>query len=434
MKTLLLSGKRLEALLEPVQTALEPEGFTVAYLPFQVNFKQQLSTLQPDMLLLDGFPLKPMGGEKARLWLQDLKACPELKELSFLLLGQPNWEDPDELQAWLSAGLEDYLPSNGNPNELVARLRLYLQHKNHCWHLKTINDQLSLMNTDLYERNCTIEKDLYTTRQLQQSLLPQAISEGETLAAVDSNPKPTVLGSQGLEAATEALIHMQKTHYTSPTLKVSGVYLPCDALGGDLYDVIEFGDKSLGVTIADVSGHGVPAGFITAMFKSSFYKATHQHMSPDKVLFHVNNDLAAMVTNGDYVTGLYMRFMPDGRSMEYSGAGHPYPIYYQAKTNKIFRLEENGTPLVWIPDMDYGVKTQALEPGDKILVFTDGVSEIRNMAEEILDEPALEHLFLNTLNSNPTHLLDALLVKLSDYTEGCPLNDDLSMVLIEVVS
>jgi phosphoserine phosphatase RsbU/P len=90
-------------------------------------------------------------------------------------------------------------------------------------------------------------------------------------------------------------------------------------LGGDIYDVITFADSSVGITIADVSGHGVPAGFVTALFKSCFYRTTHTEMSPDKVLFEMNNQLAAMVTTGEYVTAIYARLLNEGRLLEFSG-------------------------------------------------------------------------------------------------------------------
>lgn len=435
MKTLLLSGQGLEAFEAPLKEAFEPEGLSVHYLAFsQQDFKTRLAAMQPDLLMMPAATLNELENEDGQLWLKELRANPDLKDLGVLLMGAPRMNEPEALADWLNAGLEDCLPVYQNPRELVARLRLYLKQKHQYWTMQEMNRQLTQMNDDLYERNAMVEKDLYKTRQLQQSLLPRPMAEPAKPKCTDAGHNKAITGSEGLDTVTSHVFSLEKKHYHTDKLKVTGVYLPCDALGGDLYDVIEFKDKSIGVTMADVSGHGVAAGFVTALFKSSFYRATLQHMSPDKVLFDVNNELADMVTTGEYVTALYTRIMPDGRSIEFSGAGHPYPIIYEAATGQIQRPEENGTPLVWIPGMEYGIKRLELNPGDKVLLFTDGVSEIRNMAEALLGEDALERMFKETIAEEPANLLDSMVMKLSDYTEGMPLNDDLSMALIEVLS
>jgi sigma-B regulation protein RsbU (phosphoserine phosphatase) len=118
--------------------------------------------------------------------------------------------------------------------------------------------------------------------------------------------------------------------------------------------------------------------------------------------------------------------------MDYSGAGHPYPYFYKASEDQIIRLTENGTPLVWIKDMKYPMGRIVLEPGDKLLMFTDGITEMRNINGSLYGEEALESLFLRLVRSKSKHVLDEMIQHLSDYTEGHPLEDDVSIVLVEV--
>lgn len=275
------------------------------------------------------------------------------------------------------------------------------------------------MNAELYERNLQVEKELYVTRQLQQSLLPPFIPE------------------EGDIAQSENMHRFSKCHYKDEHLRISGVYLPCDALGGDIYDVIKFSNGTLGVAIADVSGHGVPAGFITAMFKSSLYRTTHSYRAPNEVLYHLNNELADMVKTGEYVTAIYchVHALENGkRQLDYSGAGHPYPYYYKASEDRVIALKENGTPLVWVKDMDYPMGQIQLEAGDKVLLFTDGITEMRNTKGDLYGEAALEALLLELIHKSQrqqTPILDEMIQHLSDYTQGHPLEDDLSVVLIE---
>jgi serine phosphatase RsbU (regulator of sigma subunit) len=437
MKTLVLSGDTLKQHLETLQQYLEPEGLQVLYMPQCERFSAQLAKVQPDILIMEGeemsledlsLPARSNQSPSLLSWLNQASKKTLLDNMSLLLVGQPRQMGPATLKHLLEIGLETVMPLSLSTEDLLTQLRLFLSNKQEFWRLRELNQHLSKQNDELYHRNLVTEKELYTTRQLQQSLLPTPLPEEEPVLSMPANMQ----GHEGLNDYNTYDFKFQKTHLQTPQTKITGIYLPCDALGGDIYDVITFADNSVGVTIADVSGHGVPAGFVTALFKSCFYRTTHTEMSPDKVLFEMNNQLAAMVTTGEYVTAIYARLLNEGRLLEFSGAGHPYPIYYNAATGTIQRLKENGTPLVWIPDMTYNKSEQALAPGDKVLLFTDGVSEINNSSDAMLGEEALEHLFLETIFEEPPLLLDAMIAKISDFTEGCALADDLSMVLIEV--
>jgi phosphoserine phosphatase RsbU/P len=273
--------------------------------------------------------------------------------------------------------------------------------------LNTLCQELVQLNHELTDRNNQIEKELYTTRQLQQSLLPPFLEE-------------------------DGFYGMARVHYKDANLRISGVYLPCDSVGGDLYDVVNFNNNGVGVCLADVSGHGVPASFITALFKASFYRTTHNYQAPGDILYHLNNELIDMIKTGDYITALYCRVQDEGRRLEYAGAGHPYPLHYRAADNTVTPLPENGTPLVWFQGMDYATGHIALAPGDKVLAFTDGVTEMQTAQDELYGEERLKTAFLDAVAmADEQPILDTLLSTLSDFAQGHPLADDFSMVLIE---
>ncbi len=309
-------------------------------------------------------------------------------------------------------------------NVLFGHLNAALREAQARRHAHNLSEQLTAMNAELYERTMQVEKELYVARQLQQSLLPPILKDTALCFPAAHENDPPVEPQ------------FTKCHLKTDQLRITGVYLPCDALGGDLYDVVKFPNGTIGVSIADVSGHGVPAGFITAIFKSSFYRITHSHSQPNDILYHLNNELADIVKTGEYVTAVYSRILDeDGQLVfEHSGAGHPYPILYRAADQSVTRLMENGTPLVWVKDMDYPLGRTPLQPGDKILLFTDGVTEMRNGLKGLFGEDALDTLFQELASSKVAEpLLDRLIERLSDFAEGHPLEDDLSVVLIEAV-
>jgi phosphoserine phosphatase RsbU/P len=268
--------------------------------------------------------------------------------------------------------------------------------------------ELTTQNTVLYERNKAIEKELYSTRQLQQSLLPSFLPDDRFMAYA-------------------------KCHHRDEYSQISGVYLPCDSVGGDLYDIIRLrpSEPYVGISVSDVSGHGVPASFITAIYKATLYRITHNAQDPGQVMYELNNELADIVKTGDYVTAIYGRLFDCGTRFEFAGAGHPYPLHYRKANHTVTPLMENGTPLTWLKDMVYTTQGVTLAPGDKVLIYTDGVTEMKNQREELFGEDRLKATFLACQNSE-LPLLDTLLSELSDFAACHPLDDDLSMVLIEI--
>lgn len=380
----------------------------------------EIKSQQPDLVLMDPL-LAEAGGYKV---CETIKNDPETENIPVIFIHSGQSANGALVKSFES-GATDFISIEVGEIEMLARLKAAIRGKQVVSQSLSLAHQLNKMNAELYERNLQVEKELYVARQLQQSLLPPFLPD---------EPKPDAQASE----ESEAVARFSKCHYKDDKLRISGVYLPCDALGGDIYDVIKFPNNSIGVTIADVSGHGVPAGFITAIFKSSFYRTTHNHSSPGDILYHLNNELADIVKTGEYVTAIYCRIRHDeekpGRLLlDYSGAGHPYPVFYNASLDELTRLKENGTPLVWIKNMEYPMGTIVLQPGDKLLLFTDGVSEMRNIHGSLYGEEELEKHFRRLIQEEPDRLLDALIQHLSDFTEGHPLEDDVSVVLIEAL-
>jgi phosphoserine phosphatase RsbU/P len=386
----------------------------------ELETKRSQGNLPDFILVLMDYPAPKASPEHF-----DLEALIALKTLlgsnntPILVMGSQNL--PVEIQEKaFQVGITDFIQCSQDIHkdfkQLLPRIQRALEQKREGEKSTQLMHQLNQDLKELYDRNIQVEKELYVTRQLQQSLLPKVIPSEKK-----SSPSDT------------GLPELARLHYKDQKIQISGIYIPCDSLGGDLYDINKFKNDTIGITVADVSGHGVPAAFVTAIYKAVFYRMTNTYEGAGEILYHLNNELNNIVKTGEYVTCIYCRVKDEGKSFEYSGAGHPYPVHYVHAENKINRLTENGTPLIWFRDMEYPTTQVPLGPGDKILLFTDGISEMKSPDKELYGEERLEALFLKLIHESPDTILDKIMEEMSEYCQGEALEDDMSMVLIEVL-
>ena len=263
---------------------------------------------------------------------------------------------------------------------------------------------------DLCHEKARMERDLYIARQLQQSMLPKVLNQNG-------------LAEQFLYA---------KPHFSSADLLISGFYLSCDALGGDLYDIFQINENEHLLCVIDVSGHGVAASFITAIIKASMYQIFQETQNPGEILDHLNRELIRIVKTGDYATAWMGKYNRQTKELTYSVAGHPHPVHYQAKANECATLKGKGLPLGWVEGMAFEESTITLHPGDRFCVYTDVATEMVNDADEMFGEDALCKTLLETAESGEHQTLDELVMRLSDHSNAAPINDDVSMLLLEV--
>ena len=163
-------------------------------------------------------------------------------------------------------------------------------------------------------------------------------------------------------------------------VSVSCRYIPSIHIGGDLYDVVDLGQSLAGFVIADVSGHGVAAALVSAMFKMSFHTLSTNVASP-KILFHMLNQEFIPILSEDYITAFYLLSDYWNRTITFSNAGHPTPLLYRKNTGEVLELDTDGFFLGMFEDGAYGEKTiTGIENGDSVLLYTDCLIEARNSA------------------------------------------------------
>jgi sigma-B regulation protein RsbU (phosphoserine phosphatase) len=245
---------------------------------------------------------------------------------------------------------------------------------------------------DETRKNELIEKELDIARTIQKSFLPQDIN---------------------LFSGIELASFMQ----------------PAKFVAGDLYDIIKIDDKRLGILIGDVSGKGVPAALIMAQTISLFRIFALQLQSCSEVLNRLNKELYGKFS-GRFVTCLYMIIDTAIGRVSVSSAGHAPVILYQKAANSI--LEVNlaiDVPLGIMGDTVYQDSVFSIEEGDKIAVFTDGVSEARNRDGKEFGVENVKRIMMQNSNSRVNEIEEKIKVKLAQFAAHCPQHDDITIII-----
>jgi serine phosphatase RsbU (regulator of sigma subunit) len=195
------------------------------------------------------------------------------------------------------------------------------------------------------------EEDLKRAREIQQMLLPNVL--------------PQVAGVQ-----------------------ISGAWQPAREVGGDYFDVIVLDEKRLGICIGDVAGKGITAALLMANLQASFRAFATADASPQAVCTKLNKFLSANLAPGKFVTFFYAVLDADKRTLIYESAGHCPGLLIRGN-GATELLRGGGAVLGVLPDWNYQDSTVQLERGDKLLLFTDGVTEAENTRLEEFGEQRL---------------------------------------------
>ncbi|HWF86947.1 MAG TPA: PP2C family protein-serine/threonine phosphatase [Vicinamibacterales bacterium] len=210
-------------------------------------------------------------------------------------------------------------------------------------------------------------------------------------------------------------------------LDVAVRYLPVTAVAGDLYDFVVLGPSRVGVLVADVAGHGVPAALVASMIKVAFSAQVDEAHDPARVLTAINRILCHNIERA-FVTAIYGVIDTDRRAITIANAGHP-PLLVGRADRSVEESREHGLLLGFLPDATYMNREIALEDGDRLLFYTDGIPETRNPRGDFFDEERMRRWLTSTDSRDATHFIDAAIGELSAWHDGGGFEDDVTFVV-----
>jgi len=245
-------------------------------------------------------------------------------------------------------------------------------------------------------RLLSINNELQIARQLQLSILPESVPKFAELC-------------------------------------IAAAYEPMTAVAGDFYEFLTLDEQRVGFLIADVSGHGVPAALIAAMIKVAVCFVDGCASNPAEVLRRLGNTLSSNL-RGQLVSAAYLWIDVAARIARYSAAGHPPLLRWRAADGTFARIESNGLLFGLDMDCNYPACELQIAPGDRFLLYTDGVTEAENAAGEAFGDRKLEQLIRAHQAVTPVELTQRLLSELRAWLPPTVTQqDDLTLVVVDVL-
>ncbi|MCP4132119.1 MAG: serine/threonine-protein phosphatase [bacterium] len=290
--------------------------------------------------------------------------------------------------------------------------------------------------------------------QLKDTINKLEIEHGESLALLFENESQRLKLEELNNKLTQSAIIYERDlkmaakvqrsllHTTPPetdNLEIAFYYDPLTSVAGDFYDLYTDENNLIGLTLADVSGHGIASGLLTTLAKPIFFRDFRDNLEKPlgKVLEIINDRLIKEMDEAEnYLTAVLLRF--DGNTVNYANAAHPGII--QKKYNSDFcdivgeENDELQGSLMGISTLTFPYETCdfTLETGDLLLIYSDCLNESINSKGEQYDK----HNIIKTLNAMPPEasaqeILDRVVADLKEYTGSVPLEDDLSIIVLK---
>jgi sigma-B regulation protein RsbU (phosphoserine phosphatase) len=326
----------------------------------------------PHLILLDIMMPGIDGFEVCRR----LKDNPDTANIPVIFLSALT-DTKDKVQG-LQLGAVDYVSKPFQPDEVIARVNTHLT--------------IHRLKREVEQKKDALEDELEAASDVQRRLLPKNLPE-----------------ISGLKLA----VHYETSLYA----------------GGDYYDIAKIADNQWGFLVADAEGHSAPAAVMMAMTCALFRSYPEPPADPGELLFFLNQHLCK-VADPSFVTALYIVYDAAHHRLKIARAGHPPPMIYRSAEKKASEYECGGVfPLGIDPYEQVPVTEAELQPGDRILMYTDGITERFSIDGETYGEERLLRQLESDGNLQPEELLTAIMKDVDDFANGRPADDDQALFL-----
>ena len=376
--------------LKLLRAILQKAGHEVVEAPGGHDALARVRDSAPDLILLDVM----MPGMDGYEVCSTLKRDPGTAAIPVVFISALG-EVTDRIKG-LEIGAEDYLSKPFDNGEVVARVKAQLR-------LRRLTRALEEQSRELSAKQRLIEEDLRAAAEIQRALLP-------------------------------------RSDLRVPGVATAWLFEPCATIGGDIFDVQALDGDHTAFYVIDVSGHGVPPALLTVSVSQALSldsgatlrlnaDGSHSVASPVEVLGLLDREYP-IERFGMFFTISYLVLRRSDGTLRYSSAGHPPPLLVRPD-GEIRPLDEGG-PIIGIgAGLDYEEGCVQLSPGDRVLLYTDGVVEYMSPDREVFGDERL-HALLRSRRGEPLgSLCDAIRSALAEHGRGAAPLDDVSLLAFE---
>ena len=248
--------------------------------------------------------------------------------------------------------------------------------------------------------------------------------------ALESRDKLVALQNE-LDVASKMQQSILPTSFPeTPEYEVYGNMNPARNVGGDFYDLIPMDNGRIGLCVADVSDKGVPAALFMMSSRTLLKGSAIGMGAPGSVLSEVNTLLTENNETMMFVTLVYVLYDPETGVLTYANGGHCNPLVVHPDGSSIELPQTGGVALGVMPGLDYREDSATLNPGDTLILYTDGVSEAMNAEAEEFGVERLQQLFANQPPNSARTAIETIMQAVSDFAGATPQSDDVTCLVL----
>lgn len=224
--------------------------------------------------------------------------------------------------------------------------------------------------------------------------------------------------------------------YNRRGVQIKGFTRAAKGVGGDYFDYIDIDDASVGVLISDVSGKGVPASLVMVMIRTVFVSSVghkEKNMQCKNIVRSINDALSADFAIDKFATLFFFIFNRETETLSFSNAGHGPLFCYRAKRNKCTVTPLDGVPIGIMEDVEYNQAVVPFEVGDIVVLYTDGITEMRNSEKDEYGRLRLQKLVIDNADKNADELVDLIVNDVEEFRGETPPHDDMTTLVFKRV-
>lgn len=340
----------------------------------------------PDLILLD-IMMPGMDGYEV---CETLKKEARTRDIPVIFLSALG-ESRDKIRG-LEIGGADYITKPFDRGEALARVRSHLK-------IRRLTKEVMAANRELVEKQQRLDEDLQAAAGIQQSLLPKLLP-------------------------------------TTTAFDMAWKYIPSEAIGGDIFNVFPLDGERLAFYMLDVSGHGVPSALVTVSVSQSLQplsgriiKNKNTFASPGEVLTALDQEYP-IERFDKYFTMVYGILDAGEGVLTYSSAGHPPPVLLHEEAP--YGLLDKGGPIIGLGgSVPFEEETVSLTEGDKVILYTDGVSECQDAQGAFYGEQRFYQLLENLKKKPIAVMMEEIVKDIGAFLSGLQPQDDITLLGIE---